>query len=199
MTSTAGLTLVGLVENPFISKVEVDLPDESTRARYARTLVESAKAARDVSREANGLTLVGLAQAVGSSGSKGDRVDLGRLREAKKELIEKQCFGLVEFLAPSYNLDTVVAPTAVKERLEQDVRLFKDGRLEALPMGYLLCGVIGTGKTFTATCLAGSLGIPTIVFKNLRSRSRCNAVSPCSYTHSVSAFVAAIPAIIGSI
>ena len=30
--------------------------------------------------------------------------------------------------------------------------------------------MIGTGKTFTATCLAGSLGVPTIVFKNLRSK-----------------------------
>ena len=159
-----------IVENPFISKVEVDLPDEATRENYARTLVEGAKAARDVAREANGLTLIGLGQAVGSSGAKGNRVDLGRLREAKKELIEKQCFGLVEFVAPSYDLDTVVAPDAVKERLEQDVRLFKDGRLEALPMGYLLCGVIGTGKTFTAMCLAGSLSIPTIVFKNLRSK-----------------------------
>jgi len=159
-----------LVENPFIAKVEVDLPDESTRENYARTLVEDAKAARDVAREANGLTLVGLAQAVGSSGANANRVDLGRLREAKKELIEKQCFGLVEFVAPSYDLDTVVATAAVKERLEQDVRLFKDGRLEALPMGYLLCGAIGTGKTFTAMCLAGSFGIPTIVFKNLRSK-----------------------------
>jgi AAA+ superfamily predicted ATPase len=159
-----------LVENPFISKVEVDLPDEPTRERFAKTLFTDAKAARDVAREGNGLTLVGLAQAVGSSGDEGKRVDLERLREAKKELIEKQCFGLVEFVAPSYDLDTVVAPAAVKERLEQDVRLFKNGRLDALPMGYLLCGVIGTGKTFTAMCLAGSLGIPTIVFKNLRSK-----------------------------
>jgi SpoVK/Ycf46/Vps4 family AAA+-type ATPase len=37
-------------------------------------------------------------------------------------------------------------------------------------MGYLFCGVIGTGKTFTATCFAGSLGIPAVVFKNLRSK-----------------------------
>ncbi len=159
-----------LVENPFISKVEVDLPDEPTRERFAKTLFDNVKAARDVAREANGLTLVGLSQAVGSSGGKGKRVDLERLREAKKELIEKQCFGLVDFVAPSYDLETVVVPEAVRQRLEQDVRLFKDGRLEALPMGYLLCGVIGTGKTFTATCLAGSLGIPTLVFKNLRSK-----------------------------
>ncbi|HXV59347.1 MAG TPA: ATP-binding protein, partial [Vicinamibacteria bacterium] len=77
---------------------------------------------------------------------------------------------LVEFVAPRFELEMVVAPEAVKHRLRQDVTLFKQGQLGALPMGYLLCGVIGTGKTFTATCFAGSLGIPAIVFKNLRSK-----------------------------
>jgi SpoVK/Ycf46/Vps4 family AAA+-type ATPase len=64
----------------------------------------------------------------------------------------------------------VVAEPAVKERLEQDVELFRSGRFDALPMGYLFCGVIGTGKTFTATSFAGSLGVPAVVFKNLRSK-----------------------------
>jgi len=153
-----------LVENPFISKVEVELPDETTRERYVTQLLNDATLAKTVAREGNGLTLVGLTQAVKGS------AELAGLREAKKELIEKQCFGLVEFVAPSFDLDMVVAPDAVKDRLEQDVSLFKKGRFDALPMGYLLCGVIGTGKTFTAMCFAGSLAVPTILFKNLRSK-----------------------------
>ena len=153
-----------LVENPFIAKVEIDLPDAATRERYAATLVKDRALAQRVARESNGLTLVGLRQAVSGS------VELESLRAAKKELLEKQCFGLIEFLEPRHGLDAVVAPGAVKERLEQDAELFRKGRVDALPMGYLLCGVIGTGKTFTATCFAGSLGIPAIVFKNLRSK-----------------------------
>ena len=163
-----------LAENPFISKVEIPLPDENVRNRYARqALKKSETALASIARESNGLTLVGLGQAVSSaasnSGDSGD-VDLASLRRAKKELIEKQCLGLVEFVAPRHGLDMVVAEPAVKERLEQDVELFRSGRFDALPMGYLLCGVIGTGKTFTATCFAGSLGIPAVVFKNLRSK-----------------------------
>ena len=153
-----------LVENPFISKVEVELPDETTRERYVKQLLNDATLAKTFAREGNGLTLVGLTQAVKGS------AELASLRDAKKDLIEKQCFGLVEFLAPSFDLDMVVAPDAVKDRLEQDVSLFKKGRFDALPMGYLLCGVIGTGKTFTAMCFAGSLAVPTILFKNLRSK-----------------------------
>jgi hypothetical protein len=151
-----------LAENPFIGRVEIPLPDESVRERYARVaLKKTGETAAAIAREANGLTLVGLGQAVSSASS---------LRETKKTLIEKQCLGLVEFVAPRHGLDLVVAERAVKERLEQDVALFRSGRFDALPMGYLFCGVIGTGKTFTATCFAGSLGIPAVVFKNLRSK-----------------------------
>ena len=164
-----------LVENPFISKVEIPLPDQPTRRRYAELLLSSRQetsklSAASLATEANGLTLVGLSQAIGQARSESDSFGLESLRRAKKELIEKQCFGLVEFMAPRHDLSAVVAPKGVKKRLEQDVMLFKKGRFDALPMGYLLCGVIGTGKTFTATCLAGSLGIPAVVFKNLRSK-----------------------------
>ena len=160
-----------LAENPFISKVEIPLPDETLRERYARqALNKSGGAAASIARESNGLTLVGLGQAVSSASPDRGDIDLAGLRRAKKELIEKQCLGLVEFVAPRHGLDMVVAERAVKERLEQDVELFRSGRFDALPMGYLFCGVIGTGKTFTATCFSGSLGIPAVVFKNLRSK-----------------------------
>ena len=37
-------------------------------------------------------------------------------------------------------------------------------------MGYLLCGPVGTGKTFTVECLAGEAGVPVVKFKNFRDR-----------------------------
>lgn len=37
-------------------------------------------------------------------------------------------------------------------------------------MGYLICGPVGTGKTFLAECYAGSIGIPCVVLRNFRSK-----------------------------
>ena len=37
-------------------------------------------------------------------------------------------------------------------------------------MGYLLCGAVGTGKTFIAQCASGELGAPCVVLKNFRSK-----------------------------
>lgn len=36
-------------------------------------------------------------------------------------------------------------------------------------MGYVICGPVGTGKTFITTCFAGEVGIPAVTLKNFRS------------------------------
>jgi SpoVK/Ycf46/Vps4 family AAA+-type ATPase len=36
-------------------------------------------------------------------------------------------------------------------------------------MGYVICGPVGTGKTFLTTCFAGEVGIPAVTLKNFRS------------------------------
>jgi SpoVK/Ycf46/Vps4 family AAA+-type ATPase len=37
-------------------------------------------------------------------------------------------------------------------------------------MGYLLCGPVGTGKTYLVECLAGEAGVPVVKLKNFRDR-----------------------------
>ena len=48
--------------------------------------------------------------------------------------------------------------------------LLRRGQLRAIPMGYLLCGRIGTGKTFLVECWAGEVGIPVVEIKNFREK-----------------------------
>jgi SpoVK/Ycf46/Vps4 family AAA+-type ATPase len=37
-------------------------------------------------------------------------------------------------------------------------------------MGYLLCGPVGTGKTYLVECLAGEADVPVVKFKNFRDK-----------------------------
>jgi SpoVK/Ycf46/Vps4 family AAA+-type ATPase len=46
----------------------------------------------------------------------------------------------------------------------------KKGRIEVMPMGYLVSGPVGTGKTFLVTCFAGEIGVPCVKFLNFRSQ-----------------------------
>jgi SpoVK/Ycf46/Vps4 family AAA+-type ATPase len=64
----------------------------------------------------------------------------------------------------------VAGHEAAKSRLESDARAIRRGQFESAPMGYLICGPVGTGKSFISECYAGSVGIPCAVLKNFRSK-----------------------------
>lgn len=88
----------------------------------------------------------------------------------KKELVEKDANGLIEFLKPDRTLDDLYGIESIKTWLRQDIELWKKGDLAALPMGYLFCGPVGTGKTFLVECLAGEAGVPVVKMKNFRDK-----------------------------
>ena len=94
----------------------------------------------------------------------------GDLAELKKVLVEKDCQGLIEFVNATRTLDDYQAQPALKEALRQDLALWKSGDTGALPKGYLLCGPVGTGKTYLVECLAGEAGVPVVKLKNFRDK-----------------------------
>ena len=64
----------------------------------------------------------------------------------KKELVEREAGGLVEFVEPRRTLDDFHASDAMKAWLRDDLALWRSGDLSSVPMGYLICGPVGTGK-----------------------------------------------------
>ena len=92
------------------------------------------------------------------------------LSNLKKSLVEKDSQDLIEFLEPTRTLDDVHGSEAVKTWMRQDIALWRQGDLGAMPMGYLLCGPVGTGKTYLVECLAGDAGVPVVKMKNFRDR-----------------------------
>lgn len=88
----------------------------------------------------------------------------------KKGNIESECRGLIEFVESGNTLDNVHGCEPVKQWLRQDIALWCKGELDALPKGYLLCGPVGTGKSYMVECLAGEAGVPVVKLKNFRDR-----------------------------
>jgi len=84
--------------------------------------------------------------------------------------VERDSSGLVEFIEGKRTLDDYNGQEALKTWLRQDIALWRAGDLKALPMGYLLCGPVGTGKTYLVECLAGEAGVPVVKLKNFRDR-----------------------------
>lgn len=167
-----------LVESPYNAKIKIELPAAEEIAPYVGELAarESDFAAlSDLGVEALaarlvGLTLVNVRGLVQRALRNRERLTHEFLARLRKELIEKQAAGLIEFIESRRTLDDVAGHEEAKAWLRQDAELLRRGSTRALPMGYLLAGRIGTGKTFLVTCLAGEVGIPVVEMKNFREK-----------------------------
>ena len=153
-----------LTQNPHVATLEVMLPDATERTAFLTAQMAgrdpatfSAYSIAELGKLTAGIGLTDLEVLVRSALEGNRRLDRSYFRELKKRLIERQAQGMLEFVEPKWGLDTVVGHEAAKKRLLDDAELIKRGELETVPMGYLFCGPVGTGKSFLATCVAGSI------------------------------------------
>ncbi len=99
------------------------------------------------------------------------RQDVDRLiARRKREILERECFGLVEFVEPEHGFEVVGGMDEVKKDLGVIAQSIKDGLTSRVPMGILFTGPMGTGKTFVAEAFAKECGLTTIKLKNFRSK-----------------------------
>lgn len=164
--------------NPYAAAIELPLPGEQDRLDYVEwKIAGSGKQAADVS-EVNaaalaqmtaGMSRVALDRVL-TEAIAGPRLTVERLKEKKKEIIQAECHGLLEFIEPSHSIDMVAGHGKARQLLRQAARAIQTGKRDVVPMGFLIAGPIGTGKTFLATCFAGEIGIPCVKFLNFRSQ-----------------------------
>jgi AAA+ superfamily predicted ATPase len=166
-----------LAGNPHVATIEVPLPSEEERKAFVEASTRTAPIAgfsdydaAALAKLTAGISLTDLNVLIQSAQESAKRLDAAVFQSLKKRLLERQCRGLLEFVDPKWTLDTVVGHDAAKARLREDAALLKRGAFDTLPMGYLLCGPVGTGKSFLAQCVAGEIGIPCVVLKNFRSK-----------------------------
>jgi AAA+ superfamily predicted ATPase len=168
-----------IVENPHVATLEVPLPGEDEMRHYLQVLATSSLPdlpkrselpLEIVAKRLTGVSRVSARKILSVPVVHGRTISADWLAKLKRESIEKECQGLLDFLESPFTLDHVAGHDAVKAWLRQDTQLLRRGAVHSLPMGYLITGRIGTGKTFLVQCWAGELGLPCVVFKNFRDR-----------------------------
>ncbi|MBD8527096.1 AAA family ATPase [Pseudomarimonas arenosa] len=166
-----------VANHPRVDKVRIPLPDAAELAQaLAQLRVEHAAAFDPASGDEQaaaaltGVTLSSLQSLVRIRAHQQKRLGPSDWAEVKKQLIEDEAEGLIEFIESKRSLDDYHAQDALKTWLRQDIALWHGGDLLALPMGYIFCGPVGTGKTYLVECLAGEAHVPVVKLKNFRDR-----------------------------
>ncbi|MEO7455059.1 MAG: AAA family ATPase [Gemmatimonadaceae bacterium] len=165
-----------LAGSPHVVAIELPMPDEKERTAFiASSVCKGIEPAADytipqLGTLTAGLSLTSVRGLVLPAIRGGDRLSAKVFSELKKRLIEQQCLGLLEFVEPKWGLESVIGFDAAKAQLMEDAKLLARGELDTLPMGYLICGPVGTGKSFLAYCTAKEIGIPVVTLKNFRSK-----------------------------
>jgi hypothetical protein len=167
-----------LVNNPRTAAIEVPLPTadelrdviEILAPQHPVALRELGAQTAQLAQQLVGTTTHAIEHLLRVTEHEKKTLKTGDVAELKKELVERDAAGLIDFVEPSRTLDDVYAQERLKTALRQDMALWRSGDVAAMPMGYLLCGPVGTGKTYLVECLAGEAGVPVVKLKNFRDK-----------------------------
>jgi hypothetical protein len=164
--------------NPLAAALEVSLPDDTELvddiarlgAGFAGALGVYAGEPKLLAGKLRGLTRSALISLLRRRAHAKQPLDAAAVAALRKELVERECSSLVEFVESTNTLDDYHGQPQLVDAVRTDLKLMRDGVTRAVPMGYLVAGPVGTGKTYLVHCIAGEAGMPVIVLKNFRER-----------------------------
>src|SRR5215210_2158629 len=165
-----------LVRSHGTREVEIVRPDQAERLTYLEAVrapdwyqrMSDLPPARLAEMTA-GMTRVQIGQLLDGADAEGTRLTRDVVRKVKKEVIETEGLGLLEYVEPKFDLSMVAGMPMVKDRLRRAARAIARGNPAAVPMGYLVCGPVGSAKTFLVECFSNEIGFPCVKLKNFRS------------------------------
>jgi len=167
-----------LARNPYAASVTITLPDEKERLAFIEWKLRSSGrknaevsevSAQVLAQMTAGMSRIALERVLNEAMS-GPKLTIERLKVSKKEIIQAEAHGLLEFIEPPFSLEMVSGHGKAKQLLRQAAKAIQNGKRDVVPMGFLIAGPVGTGKTFLASCFAGEIGIPVVKLLNFRSQ-----------------------------
>lgn len=174
VTETLGDVHRRLVASSHVAPVHVPLPDQEDRARFLgaqdRRGVTIELDEEQLAKATAGLSLTQVRGLLRLARQSGEAITFAAVNRRKKAIIEQECHGLVEFVDPRHDFSHVGGMEAVKEELLRVAEAIRRGQRNRVPMGAILVGPMGTGKTFVAEAFARESGLTCLKFKNFREK-----------------------------
>jgi transitional endoplasmic reticulum ATPase len=149
--------------------------DAEERYKFIKTMVSDDSRAKKLAAVTQGMPREEIEHLIGVTAPASVREEpheeiLRLIGKRKREVIERECFGLIEFVDSSHDFSVVGGIEEVKRELGGIAKNIRDGKTARVPMGLLFTGPMGTGKTFVAEAFVKESGLTGVVLKNFRSK-----------------------------
>lgn len=164
--------IIGL---PYVSAVSVERPSQLERKNYIDYLMD--KEDPDLSSDTEliaassaGLTLLSIGQIFRRAAFSKIPVTPSLLFEKTKEIIEKELEGYIEFPRIEHDFNDVIGATKLLKKLRELKKCLLSGDRDLAPVGILVPGANGVGKTYIYKALARECQWVAVVLKNIRGQ-----------------------------
>ncbi len=166
------------LRNPHNQEIVIPYPNATQRLGYISHYLANKTATQTylemtpevLGQNTAGLALVNLEILLAEINHKQEKFTFDQLNRQKKVIIEGEAGGLLEFVETKYSLKDVAGHKYARKHLMEAAQAIRNGRPEVMPMGYLVSGPVGTGKTFLIKCFSSDIGVPMVMLKNFRSK-----------------------------
>ncbi len=147
-----------------IEPILVGLPSEAERKQYIGYLLEGRDITMEISpgefaKLSSGLSRKAIKDIRLKAEAEGVPVSFEYIKQKKHSVLQKEYGDVLEFIYPEIGFEDIGGMEKAKDYLLRNVvEPVKKGDLRRVPMGILLCGPSGTGKTLLVNALAKSSG-----------------------------------------
>ena len=147
-----------------IEPILVPLPDETERLEYICAQMEQKPVELAISKEtfamlSSGLSRKNIRDIMLKSEAEDVPVSFEFIRDKKRSVLQKEYGDVLEFIYPETGFEDIGGMKAAKNYLIKNVvEPIRNNDLRRVPMGVLLCGPSGTGKTLLVYALARASG-----------------------------------------
>ncbi len=147
-----------------VEPILVELPGEVERKEYIEYLLKDDSVKSDISPDtfaklSSGLSKKSIKDIKLKAEAEGVPISFEFIKDKKHSVLKKEYGDVLEFIYPEISFEDIGGMDKAKNYLLKNiVQPIKKGDLRRVPMGILLCGPSGTGKTLLVNALAKSSG-----------------------------------------
>jgi ATP-dependent 26S proteasome regulatory subunit len=154
--------------------VAVPKPDLQARTAYAQFLSERSEGIRwdmtpaQLAAETGGLGLVQVEDILQRARGESNALSRASIVSRKMDLLRQEYGEVLEILEAKHDLQAVGGLDHATRELREVADIMRRGLYSAAPMGIILMGPPGTGKSYLAECFAKECGMLCVKFRPLR-------------------------------